>query len=117
VEVPPPDFESGKPDESGAPAVGQHARQSALFRVRRECAALPSVATLCALPAKDAVPGVESQLCGGSWSARRLVRLNGIDAVVVADAVHFDLHLIPDLVAQQGLGDRGQVADDIFLRV
>ena len=25
VEVPPPDFESGKPDESGAPAVGQHA--------------------------------------------------------------------------------------------
>jgi hypothetical protein len=33
VEVPPPDFESGKPDESGAPAVGQHARQSAPFSV------------------------------------------------------------------------------------
>ena len=42
-----------------------------------------------------------SGLGGGSWSARRLVGQNRVNAMVVADSVNLDLHLIPDLVAKQ----------------
>jgi hypothetical protein len=42
----------------------------------------------------------------GSWSASRLISLDRVDAMMVPDCVNLDLHLVPDLVAKQGLGDR-----------
>src|ERR1019366_8690456 len=44
---------------------------------------------------------------GHGWTRiSRLVRQDGVEAMVMADPVNLDLHLISDLVAQQGLGDR-----------
>jgi len=51
--------------------------------------------------AKQTTPGVEARLGGGRWSASRLVGLDQVDTMVVADSVNFDLDLIPDLVAKQ----------------
>jgi hypothetical protein len=47
------------------------------------------------------MPGVEVRLSGGSRRGSRLVGQNRVNAMMVADSVNFDLHLIPDLVAQQ----------------
>ena len=52
-----------------------------------------------------------------AWLLRRLIRLDGVEAMTVDHAVDFEFDFVADLVAEESLGHRGEIADDVLVRV